>query len=208
MSNFGMAYSAKKKYARGGKVQSDMDHGQKRGPEGYGKYQEQAQNQKGIHTPVSGVTEYPGGKGTSRAGDYTKDRYGGKPTFSGADHPAKEEHKRVLSEMQSMPKPNLMAHGGEVEEDAPIHHIVRKVLMGRAKGYSEGGEVANEDHDMAKELPNEFDDLALDDSLSQHDTGANSGDALGDEQEDEDRHDIISRVMKSRSKKDRNPSPA
>ncbi len=88
-------------------VEKDMSGGQKRGPEGFPKYQEQAQNEKGVHTPVSGVTQFPGGKGTSKAGDFTKDRYAGKPTFSGKDHPAINEHKKVLSEMQSQPKPKL-----------------------------------------------------------------------------------------------------
>jgi hypothetical protein len=39
-------------------------------------------------------------------------------------------------------------------------------------------------------------------------TGANSGDEVGDEQEDEDEHDMVSRIMKSRLKKDRMPHPA
>jgi hypothetical protein len=106
-------------YAAGGVVgQRDERKGfpsSKKGPEGYSKYQEQAQNQKGVHTPRSGVTNFPGGQGTSRAGDLTKDRYAGKPTFeSGSDHPAKEEHRRVLGEMKSQPKPNLYAEGGSV----------------------------------------------------------------------------------------------
>ena len=88
-------------------------------------------------------------------------------------------------------------------------------LVGRtvAKRYSEGGKVANEDHghndeDLAGFDPNEFDDLALRDDLSFSETGANSGDELGDDQEDHDRKDIVARVMKSRAKKDRNPRPA
>ena len=39
-------------------------------------------------------------------------------------------------------------------------------------------------------------------------TGANSGDEIGNEQEDEDRRDIVSRIMKSRRLMDRNPRPA
>jgi hypothetical protein len=94
---------------------SDMSGGQRRGPEGYPRYQESAQNEKGVHTPVSGVTQFSGGKGTSRAGKYTKETYAGKPLFSGKDHPAKKEHERVLSEMRSdkQDRRNL-AEGGSV----------------------------------------------------------------------------------------------
>lgn len=113
-----MAYAVNKrsakKMAKGGKVQSDMDHGGKRGPEGYDKYQEQAQNQKGIHTPVSGVTGFPGGKGTSNAGSLAKDRYDGKAILTDA---AKREHAKKLKEMQDAPKPNIkgLAEGGRVQ---------------------------------------------------------------------------------------------
>lgn len=100
-------------YPKGGK---DYSGGQRRGPEGYPKYQEQAQNEKGVHTPVSGVTSFPHAKGTSRAGDLTKDRYAGKPTFeAGKDHPARKEHERVMEESRKI-KPNIkgMYDGGEV----------------------------------------------------------------------------------------------
>lgn len=89
-----------------GKVMSDMDHGQKRGPEGYGKYQEQAQNQKGVHTPVSGVTGFPGAKGQSAAGDMATQTYGGKPHKELREH-GKDLHRKKLSEMKAMPAPNL-----------------------------------------------------------------------------------------------------
>ena len=315
-------------YAEGGKVQKDYSGGQKRGPEGYPKYQEQAQNERGVHTPVSGVTAFPHGKGTSQAGDYTKERYAGKPLFSGDKHPAKKEHERVLSEMKSMPKPKLMAEGGEapikghgrlgvefdptlpprkgypknaaeqyenlkseharvsemskrdramkafngkkmaeggmmtndgyqsekkpdvdgdlmpeahkraelqehVEHmDAPdssvehaemnqegdedegagggdeIDPFVMKIMMGRAKGYSKGGQVANEDsgesssdsEELAKSESNEFDELGKSGGM---DAQYHGSEEIGDEQEDEDRDDIVSRVMKSRSKRDR-----
>jgi len=110
----------------------------------------------------------------------------------------------------------LMAEGGCVSEGCPgcesclsdSDPVVMKVMMGRAKGYSEGGKVANSDEIEAGFMPNEFDDLHLRDDLEEHYTGANSGDELGDEQEDEDRADIVKRIMKSRAKKDRMPNPA
>lgn len=91
----------------------------------------------------------------------------------------------------------------EDSDDSLVMRIMKK-------RYSMGGEVANDtgEGQMADKMPNQFDDLVLDDSLENHDTGANSGDELGNSQEDEDRHDIISRIMKSRAKKDKNPRPA
>ena len=77
--------------------------------------------------------------------------------------------------------------------------------------YSLGGEVANGGEDklsqMADSDPNEFDDLALEDDLEFHETGANSGDELGNARTDEDEHDVVAKVMRSRAKKDRLPNP-
>ncbi len=101
---------------------------------------------------------------------------------------------------------------GDEDEGAgggdPIHPMVKRIVMGLMKGYSEGGMVANEDKRITGSMPDEFDDLALRDDLEFSDTGANSGDELGDAQEDEDRHDMVSRIIRSRSKKDRMPRPA
>ncbi len=81
-------------------------HGQKLGPEGYGVYQEQAQNQKGIHTPVSGVTHFPDGMSTSKAGDLCTETWGGKP-FTELRSDGLELHKRMLDEIKKFPGPNL-----------------------------------------------------------------------------------------------------
>lgn len=94
---------------------SDKDHGSRKGPEGYSKYQEQAQNQKGVHTPVSGVTDFPGGKSTSDAGALSTATWNGEPHREIRDH-GKELHKRKLAEMQAMPKPKLYAEGGNVTQ--------------------------------------------------------------------------------------------
>ena len=67
---------------------------------------------------------------------------------------------------------------------------------------SNGGMVANQ----AKSNRG-TDYLANEDELEFSYTGKNSGDELGDRQEDMDRKDIVSRVMKSRKKKDRLPIP-
>lgn len=72
--------------------------------------------------------------------------------------------------------------------------------------YSKGGRVANEMGEQADEMPAEFDDLALRDHLES--TQKSDGDELGDAREDEDRHDIVARIMKQRKMKQHNPRPA
>lgn len=76
------------------------------------------------------------------------------------------------------------------------------------KHYSHGGKVANKDHDIADFEENEFDVLPKEDDLEFHYTGKNSGDELGNEELDEEEQDLVSRIMRSRSKKDRMPNPA
>ncbi len=90
-----------------------------------------------------------------------------------------------------------MAQGGWMDDGADMVDRIMKRRM------SEGGRVSNEDHGpdddrLADFSPNEFDDLALRDDLESDYTGANSGDEIGNAQEDEDRSDIVSRIMKSR----------
>ncbi len=104
------------------------------------------------------------------------------------------------------------AEGGDVdhfeEMDYPDDDMIGEIMEKR-KMMSEGGRVSNDvgTGQEADKLPNQFDDLVLRDDLEQHYTGANSGDELGNEQEDEDRRDIVSMIMKSRKKKDRLPHP-
>lgn len=87
--------------------------------------------------------------------------------------------------------------------------IVDRIMR---KRYSEGGMVANGGEDdlnkMADGRRNNFDDLALRDTLESSSNGSNNGDFLSDDREDSDRKDIVSRVMRSWGKKDRNPRPA
>jgi hypothetical protein len=259
-------------FAKGGEMKSKRERAMEafhRMAEGGESYKTGAQNartysaqsgQKGVHTPRMPYPKSKESYGESMAGYSAKDK---SPALNAQ---AKGEHERVLGEMKSMKKPNLMAEGGyigsyqskdkpeidgdlmpeahleqELAEhvahmDAPdshvehavmnqmgdedegagdmdaIHPMVRRIMMGMAKGYSKGGMVANEDagesastpEHMAKDKENEFDDLALRDDLEFEDTGANLGDAA----EDHDRNDIVSRIMKSRAKKDRMPRPA
>lgn len=81
-------------------------HGQKRGPEGYGVYQEQAQNQVGVHTPVSGATHFPDGQSQSEAGDLCTETWNGEP-FAELREDGRILHELKLLEMYCMPKPNL-----------------------------------------------------------------------------------------------------
>jgi len=76
------------------------------GPQGYPVYQEQAQNQKGINTPISGVTGFPGGCETSEAGSICRQVWNGEPNRELQDY-AKEKHRKILEDMKAFPKPNL-----------------------------------------------------------------------------------------------------
>ncbi len=191
-------------FAEGGKVDGEAYKGDRlTGCKNARTYSEQGE-QKGINTPRSPYPRSKESYGESSAGYSAK---------GGLNEQAKAQHRETLSEMQSMKKPKLMAEGGSVEgEDDSIHPMVRRIMMGRAQGYSEGGRVANEGEDeldhMADGKPNEFDDLVLDDHLEGTNSGAADGDSIGDAQEDDDRSDIVARIMKSRSKKDRMPRPA
>jgi len=91
---------------------------------------------------------------------------------------------------------DMMAHGGDV---------VARLMQ---KRMSEGGKIANASDEytggeQADFSSNEFDDLALRDDLKENYTAENSGDELGNDREDEDRRDIVSRIMNSMRKKGR-----
>ena len=85
-------------------------------------------------------------------------------------------------------------------------------IMGRRKKMSKGGMVANGGDDdlesLADSRPDNFDDLSLRDDLEFSYDAANSGDELGNEQEDSDRRDTIDRIMRQRKMKQSNPRPA
>jgi hypothetical protein len=101
-------------------------------------------------------------------------------------------------------------------EDGDGQDMIGRIMKQRQQMFSEGGKVANINQgvstDSGDELAdlkgNEFDDLSLRDDLEQSYTGANSGDELDDARENKDRADIVSRIMRSRAKKDRMPRPA
>lgn len=121
---------------------------------------------------------------------------------------AKQEHEMVRKELKDMKKPDLYAAGGfvdEEEESGYPEELVSRIMKSR---YSEGGQIANDSKVLADFMDAQYDVLPKEDDLESSYTGENSGDEIGNEQEDMDRKDIISRIMKSRSKKDRMPRPA
>ena len=158
---------------------------------------------------------------------------GGDVDLDMVEESAKQAMSPIAKGMKKAFKSPGYAEGGEVEEKASgyepmphpcencghVSHPVENQGMGeeedmigrimkKRKGYSEGGRVANDSDPIADSEPAEYDDLVKDDDLEFHETAENSGDEIGDEQEDEDRKDIVSRVMKSRKKKDKMPHPA
>lgn len=208
MSKLAVAYAMKKKkMAKGGEVEDE------------------AYAEKGVHN---------GDKGQSMAGMFNSHSKDSGQSGELSKKFAKQEHEKVLSEMKAMPNPKLkgLAMGGPAgvmeEDDKDLNQhmpmtkedmyddLVERIMEHKSADFSsearlsEGGMVANDvgNGESADEMPNQFDDLVLDDDLESSYDGANSGDELGNKQEDEDRHDIVSKIMKSNRKKDRNPRPA
>ncbi len=104
--------------------------------------------------------------------------------------------KKTTREMPEIESSEIAGKGSESSEQEPEIDLVDCAMK---KRYSKGGVVSNESEDLADEDPNEFDDEVLDDHLTAHEP-ANEGE-LGDKQEDEDRHDIVAKLMRLRSKK-------
>jgi hypothetical protein len=102
--------------------------------------------------------------------------------------------------------------GEEAYEHMDPHDLVSRI-MNKRKMMAKGGVVADEGMGEADEHPDnhsaDYDYLSsgdLDDSTTN--SGSADGDYLGNSTEDEDRHDIVARIMRSRMKKDRMPNPA
>lgn len=135
---------------------------------------------------------------------------------------AVEEDDKDFNQHEVMPEDSDLSGSvdSEMAESSKDYSQLARLAMGgyahgdivdnvMRKRYSEGGRVANETPITAGFSPNEFDDLVLRDDLeSTYGEDNNAGDALGNSREDQDRHDIVARIMRSRAKKDRNPRPA
>ncbi len=144
-------------------------------------------------------------------------------------HSMPEEHEMhnesaMMEDDKDLNQHEVMAHAGMPEEhevdvqmEAPkddfseedrlaYGDVVGRIMHRR---MSEGGKVANATPPDAEFESNEFDDLVKDDDLhSTYGQDDNAGDALGNAQEDEDRRDIVARIMRQRSMKQHNPRPA
>lgn len=141
---------------------------------------------------------------------------------------------KSLAIAYAMKKKHKMAKGGMIEEEEmesgyepmPKEHAVHNIaaenededMVGRIlKNMAKGGEVDHEvdayDHGKADMIADsdsaDYDYLDEHGAPEFHEDAANSGDEDGDGQEDEDRHDMVKRALKSKMmKKNHNPRPA
>ena len=151
-------------------------------------------------------------------------------------HAGKPQDQALAIAYAMKKKAKKMAHGGMIEEEEKetgllpseeTDHdeedyndnefadggLVDRIMAKRAH-YAEGGVVADEgeaeESHLADHDENDFDYLSegdLDDASTN--SGAADGDEHGDHVEDQDRHDIVERIMRQRSmKKNHNPRPA
>lgn len=144
---------------------------------------------------------------------------GYQPDYKYREHPDLRDHEKDSGFVDHEGDDVKMDHAAMMEDDKDINQhgdmdgeLVDRIMMKRQM-MAEGGVVADEGEDELSHLDdgkdNDFDYLSsgdLDDSTTN--SGAADGDFLGDKQEDEDRRDIVARIMKSRAKKDRLPRPA
>lgn len=110
-------------------------------------------NEKGVHQ--ENIARQ--GKGVSTAGMHAR-MASGKDTSPGSeaeDHLflAKKGHKRALGELKSMPKPNLYADGGEVDQDDDDREEMRERMDPPIDNgfFAKGGDV-HKDESQDKEL--------------------------------------------------------
>lgn len=184
-----------------------------------------------VHPDVSRKEWGSGAKqGTSLTGEHVRGsarakENGMNKASSSRMESAKSLHREVLSNLKNDKgdRQNL-AEGGFVEDEEaqydPTEMPMDKENMGAMdededmisrimhQRYSKGGMVANQDEEITGDMPAEYDDLHLRDTEDMTDSGAADGDDLGNKQLDMDDDDIVSRIMRSRNKKDRMPRPA
>jgi hypothetical protein len=156
---------------------------------------------KGVHKSSMGERV---GKwaGESKAGESVRNADDPEPLTDHIEN-AKNEHRRVYTEMRQMRGHNRqnLAEGGEACEgcrggNCMTHggDVVDRIM----RRMSEGGQIANDGEvERADEQPAQFDDLVERDDLSEHYTGANSGDELGAPEEDvDDQDDMVERILR------------
>ncbi len=194
-------------------------------------------NETGVHKSGSGGMHSSAAGDLARVGKSLKDKgerarvYGEKEAGEGATEASKKLHREKLAELKSdkQDRTNL-ADGGEVKPIVdPDKSKEMADAMKKAFRFARGGEVgcamceggrcmehggmvdrimAKRQPDLADFKPNEFDELELDPAPSPPHSGDDYGDDLGNEALHENDRDLISRIMRSRAKKDRLPRPA
>lgn len=140
------------------------------------------------------VCEHCGGKMMADGGEIEEEMQSGYdiPDEKYMEEPMESEEDLVDRIMHQRKK---MADGDYLEGKEMYPHAEGKMFDVTNK-YSEGGKVANSDEIEAGFDPNEFDDLHLRDDLSSsYGEDDNAGDDLGNKQEDEDRADLVDRIM-------------
>lgn len=118
-----------------------------------------------------------------------------------AQHNIDDNDAHLIAPMTAEEAAERMDDYQSTSDDGIVDRIMKK------RGYAQGGLVANEPGEKAGEKSADFDYLSvgdLDDSSTN--SGASSGDFLGNEQEDQDRKDIVALIMRKRAKQ-QNPSP-
>jgi hypothetical protein len=128
---------------------------------------------KGVHHPKKWSTNGGRSEAGSLAGQASNPAVKGHPVREEMVRDAKAEHHKVLSEMRSMPKPNIkgLAFGGEADDDTMVDQIMRKHKMAFEPEHDE---------------PAHLDDI---ESFDEEDPGEELGE-----------HDMISKIMRKRNK--------
>lgn len=96
----------------------------------------------------------------------------------------------------------MMAEGGELSQE-PDMDMIDHIMNDRSNGADADASLPEADFE-----PAEFDDLVKDDGLEEHYTGKNSGDEIGDKEQDEERSLADDAFEEMKKKKDKNPKPA
>ncbi len=184
MADFALAYGMKRKMAKGGSV---------------AKLKLSKHHDKNEHLFADDEgTSKQGGlvRSANRSKSWAKDERSSSPSIERSMAKDRMSEARTVAskrlEATKALSPDLegLAHGGDVDDDM-IGRIMKKRCM------SEGGIISNTDEDLADFAPNEFDDLVLDDHLE---PGPMGSDEIGNHQEDEDRKDIVARIMARRKR--------
>ncbi len=168
--------------------------------------------------------------GTSLAGEHVRGAKMAKENGQHKAHASRTEsaknlHKEAISNLKNDKgdRTNL-AEGGEVTDPQPSKADDMASSMRKAFNFAGGGDVdcmacrggtcmehgGLVDRIMKKrgsveEAPNDFDELDVEPAPEADYPGSNEH---GDAELDENDHDLISRIMRSRAKKDRMPRPA